>query len=514
MSDAAAPEADGQPLIPVGKPPCLIDITDPASDRCYQLGAGRWLIGKSVQCEIMLAGEGVAERHLRVVVGDEDGVQVEALAVTEADGKPLEGVCALARPTELKLGSARLRAKPFDMGDVATMAVVTKLKPIGSMVVKTGNDEPQVYELTPGSHLVGRHKECDINLAILGASRKHFRLVVTKKGLELTDLGSKNGTLYEGLRIEGTKPVPWGEAIAIGESTIEFKSDASLAPTPQMDNLYHDRITAPGIVIQQQNPWTVPLVLLVVIGALGAGAYLLRDKIFPPQAAAVAATPDGAQQEDSGVAVAVPTAIEGVVEAKRFASLTYPIDGRIKAVSAKLDRDVKQDKVVIDVYNRDIGKQVAQAKRNLDRQIQLRRQGLVLDQDVEAAQQEYTRVAEQLEGSRIRAPFDGKVVQLEAKVGDLAVAGSVAIAIADLSELYVRAVVEGAMIRGISQGTEVVVSIDGVDESVAGKVESVALAADPNLGGFPLRIKLVLPPKGVRVGLAASIELPEEAPTE
>ncbi len=81
------------------------------------------------------------------------------------------------------------------------------------------NEPPKSLKLTEGqvagSHdtdlqqrktvVIGRGPGCDVVLKDVKASRKHCRLTRKDGSFQLEDLGSKNGTFVEGVRI--TEPV-------------------------------------------------------------------------------------------------------------------------------------------------------------------------------------------------------------------------------------------------------------------------------------------------------------------
>src|SRR5690554_4299691 len=77
------------------------------------------------------------------------------------------------------------------------------------------------YDLTGHMTVVGRGAEADIVVDDTGVSRQHTRFEVTDQGTILTDLGSTNGTLVEGQRINEVTLVD-GNAITIGRTTIMY----------------------------------------------------------------------------------------------------------------------------------------------------------------------------------------------------------------------------------------------------------------------------------------------------
>lgn len=82
-------------------------------------------------------------------------------------------------------------------------------------------------ELTPGEFLIGRSAECQLSLDDPLVSRKHAVLAVTDDGVTVRDLGSRNGVLVNGRRIDGAAAVSDGDRITIGsqEMTLVRRSD-------------------------------------------------------------------------------------------------------------------------------------------------------------------------------------------------------------------------------------------------------------------------------------------------
>ncbi|MEO8026222.1 MAG: SpoIIE family protein phosphatase [Bryobacteraceae bacterium] len=63
-----------------------------------------------------------------------------------------------------------------------------------------------------------------------GLSRQHLALVRTPEGWAIEDLGSKNGTLLNGARVEGVQPFRPGDRVSAGHLTLEF-TDATGVPS-------------------------------------------------------------------------------------------------------------------------------------------------------------------------------------------------------------------------------------------------------------------------------------------
>ncbi len=71
-------------------------------------------------------------------------------------------------------------------------------------------------ELSEGQFAVGRNASCQLSLDDPLVSRRHALLTVTKEGVTIEDLKSRNGVLLNGRRIDSVSPVHAGDKIVIG----------------------------------------------------------------------------------------------------------------------------------------------------------------------------------------------------------------------------------------------------------------------------------------------------------
>src|SRR5262245_44243194 len=69
--------------------------------------------------------------------------------------------------------------------------------------------------------VVGAHAGCDLVLADPKVSRRHAELAVTNEGIRLKDLGSTNGTWYQGTRVTEVV-VPAGATIQFGGTPVRI----------------------------------------------------------------------------------------------------------------------------------------------------------------------------------------------------------------------------------------------------------------------------------------------------
>lgn len=85
------------------------------------------------------------------------------------------------------------------------------------------------FPIRRGEYILGRSPYCSIVISNALASRQHCAVRLTSSGLVLVDLNSRNGTLVNGKRLEGERPLDAGDIIRIGSDSIEVIQAESAA---------------------------------------------------------------------------------------------------------------------------------------------------------------------------------------------------------------------------------------------------------------------------------------------
>lgn len=88
-------------------------------------------------------------------------------------------------------------------------------------LVPVGGGDP--IPLLKKKLVVGRRESCDIVLRFANVSGKHCELVVDDGYWFIKDLGSRNGTKVNGLRITKRKRLDPGDSVAIAKHKYEVK---------------------------------------------------------------------------------------------------------------------------------------------------------------------------------------------------------------------------------------------------------------------------------------------------
>ncbi len=100
--------------------------------------------------------------------------------------------------------------------------------PAPRLVFLNGAQAGRVLELPPppARLVIGRARECDIALDDADASRRHCELLVRVDGVEVVDLGSKNGTSVDDRSVERAT-LRHGQQVTVGATILLFEDPAA-----------------------------------------------------------------------------------------------------------------------------------------------------------------------------------------------------------------------------------------------------------------------------------------------
>lgn len=112
-----------------------------------------------------------------------------------------------------------------------------------SVFAESGPVENLEYAITKPT-ILGRAIECDITLTRSYISRNHARLMLTDDVLSVEDLGSANGTLVNGVKVEGAQVLHDGDELSfrdvvfrVREHASDSRSEALFDQTTFIDNV-------------------------------------------------------------------------------------------------------------------------------------------------------------------------------------------------------------------------------------------------------------------------------------
>jgi predicted component of type VI protein secretion system len=93
-------------------------------------------------------------------------------------------------------------------------------------------------ELPVGEFVVGRSTECQLSLDDPLVSRRHAVLRVTADKVTAQDLGSRNGVLVNGTKIEGERELAPGDKVSIGSQDMVLQIADDSAPAVNREDHY------------------------------------------------------------------------------------------------------------------------------------------------------------------------------------------------------------------------------------------------------------------------------------
>jgi RND family efflux transporter MFP subunit len=185
---------------------------------------------------------------------------------------------------------------------------------------------------------------------------------------------------------------------------------------------------------------------------------------------------------------------------------------RIDDVSAKLRLDVAQARVA--EYEAEIKENQAaldRAERELEYLVQVQASGSARQKEVDdaradvdavrarvaaatarvrTAQAEIARIEDDIKRLRVVAPFDGVVVKKETEVGQWAMPGSVIAEIVSLDPIDAVIDVPESMVKNLTVGAALHVSVESLGETVPGEVVAIVPTGTRSSRTFPVKVRL------------------------
>ena len=218
----------------------------------------------------------------------------------------------------------------------------------------------------------------------------------------------------------------------------------------------------------------------------------------------------------------------------KLADIRAVVPGVVRRVRVKLGQQVKPGQALFDVQSTEVGQaqgqlqrargRVKTAKANLKRQLELQRQGLVAERDVELAEQEVsgaqgdrraTEVTVNMTGASrsgasgrftLTSPISGTVVSRAGVVGLLATDETSLASVADISSMWLLCAVPEADASRLALGQRVTLSSGAGGgqpggEQAAGDLAWISPAVDPRTRTVTARAELPNPTGALRANL-------------
>ena len=221
----------------------------------------------------------------------------------------------------------------------------------------------------------------------------------------------------------------------------------------------------------------------------------------------------------------VPSQIEvaGTLQARESAVIAAKVTGVVTKVPVVLGSAVKSGDLLVQISAGEIDArlnqaeaQLAQARRNLEREQNLLKKNASTADTVKAMRDQYNMAfggyneAKSMLGyTAITAPFDGVITGKEVNSGDLATPGTPLLRIENYRQIQVRSSIPESLVLKIRSGDRLMVRIDTAKALVQGTVVEIAPSADPHSRTAPVVIDIPAHPD-LRTGQFARVLLPGE----
>jgi hypothetical protein len=121
---------------------------------------------------------------------------------------------------------------------------------------------------------IGRNHEGELVLLASSVSREHAELRKNDSGWHIRDLGSRNGTLVDGMRASGRQPLATRALIKVGDVALWFLGEVMHEPLPPPSMATAS--AGGGLVRYQLAPGPIELCLVGTADTAAGGALLSR----------------------------------------------------------------------------------------------------------------------------------------------------------------------------------------------------------------------------------------------
>lgn len=213
----------------------------------------------------------------------------------------------------------------------------------------------------------------------------------------------------------------------------------------------------------------------------------------------------------------------GVVKSSNQADLSFSATGDVIRLNVKENDTVKKGQLLAYMDSSSLNKTIQSYKDARD--IRIRQKDLFVeekdanetllggedsykiklreyDESISQAEAVYQAQLAMLSNYSIYSPIDGTVMAVNYKEGEVAIAGSPAITVANLDDIVFEVVLDQEDYGSIHEGQDVEIELDAYDSDVFnGKVTSLPLYADTTRGGFVVKSNFESNGKSARVGM-------------
>lgn len=212
----------------------------------------------------------------------------------------------------------------------------------------------------------------------------------------------------------------------------------------------------------------------------------------------------------------------GALEANQEVSICPKVSGRVAKINVKMGDYVATNQVLVELEQDDYAISLAraeasykQSKENFERAQKLYAEKIISPQEYERAQTEfqineasYKQAKNQLEDTKIRAPFSGQIGFSNATLGSLVSPSAPLLSVVDLSTVFVTVNLSDSYISQTKIGQPATISLTSFpDQTFNGRVAQIAPAADKTSKTFPVKIALDNSSRRFKSGMLAEAQL-------
>ena len=93
-------------------------------------------------------------------------------------------------------------------------------------IIRSGKYEGKKLQIDGAQVLIGRDDGCQIRITSQDVSRQHCLIRLLESGWVVRDLGSQNGTFFNGIPLDGERALQPGDRVRVGPMVLELSDGA------------------------------------------------------------------------------------------------------------------------------------------------------------------------------------------------------------------------------------------------------------------------------------------------
>lgn len=281
------------------------------------------------------------------------------------------------------------------------------------------------------------------------------------------------------------------------------------------------------------SPWARGATLVAAAAAFtlaGCGDRGASGENAPRRPAAVTVGPENIAVARMGE-LRVGPVVSGALEPQRAATVRAEVSGPVVQTYVERGQTVRQGQLLLRIDDAALAESyrsaqssarsarlaLDDARRDVERNTALEKAGAIAERDLEAAQRalsaaqatyadaeaRLTSARQQLEKTRVRAPFSGAVSDRPVNAGDVVQPGTALITIVDPSSMRFEAAVPAEAVSALRVGAPVQFRVSGYPgRTFTGRIDRINPAADPATRQVRLSVSI---PNDERTRLVAGL---------